>query len=196
MRKTLLFMVLMAAAACGGSGSTGSASPSASVPAATVAVAQNGKLGQILVDGNGRTLYLFEADKGTSSTCYSSCASYWPPLLTGGAPQAGTGATASLLGTTKRTDGTTASFLKELIRRSVLESLHDDPALTAVTGAHLARALDDLLDTAQAVTRTLLGVGVDPADLPVGGVLSPGPGRGWMAHGRRGMPRRFVQYGG
>jgi hypothetical protein len=96
----------------------------------------------------------------------------------------------------ERTDGTTASFLKELIRRAVLESLHDDPALTAVTGAHLARALDDLLDAAQAVTRTLLGVGVDPADLPAGGALSPGPGRAWMAYGRRGMPRRFVQYGG
>jgi len=95
----------------------------------------------------------------------------------------------------ERTDGTTASFLKELIRRSVLESLHDDPALTAVTGAHLARALDDLLDTAQAVTRTLLGVGVDPADLPAGGALPPGPGRAWMAYGRRGM-RRFVPYGG
>jgi hypothetical protein len=96
----------------------------------------------------------------------------------------------------ERTDGTTASFLKELIRRSVLESLQDDPALTAVTGAHLARALDDLLDAAQAVTRTLLGVGVDPADLPVGGALPPGPGRGWLAYGRRGMPHRFVQHGG
>ena len=96
----------------------------------------------------------------------------------------------------ERTDGTTASFLKELIRRSVLESLHDDPALTAVTGAHLARALDDLLDAAQAVTRTLLGVGVNPADLPAGGPLPPVPGRGWMPYGRRAMPRRFVQYGG
>jgi hypothetical protein len=96
----------------------------------------------------------------------------------------------------ERTDGTTASFLKELIRRSVLESLHDDPALTVVTGAHLARALDDLLDAAQAVTRTLLGVGVDPADLPAGGALPPGPARAWMAYGRRGMPRRFIQYGG
>jgi hypothetical protein len=96
----------------------------------------------------------------------------------------------------ERTDGTTASFLKELIRRSVLESLHDDPVLTAVTGAHLARALDDLLDTAQAVTRTLLGVGVDPAELPVGGALSPMPGRAWITYGRRGMPRRFTQYGG
>jgi len=95
----------------------------------------------------------------------------------------------------ERTDGTTASFLKELIRRSVLESLHDDPTLTAVTGAHLARALDDLLDAAQAVTRTLLGVGVDPADLPVGGALALGPGRGWMAYRRRGMPRP-APYGG
>ena len=96
----------------------------------------------------------------------------------------------------ERTDGTTASFLKELIRRSVLESLHDDPALTAVTGAHLARALDDLLDAAQAVTRTLLGMGFDPADLPAGGALPPVPGRGWLAYGRRAMPQRFVQYGG
>jgi hypothetical protein len=91
----------------------------------------------------------------------------------------------------ERTEGTTASFLKELIRRSVLESLHDDPALTAVTGAQLARALDDLLDAAQAVTRTLHGVGVDPADLPVGGALSRGPGGGgWMSYGPRGMVRR------
>jgi ATP-dependent 26S proteasome regulatory subunit len=96
----------------------------------------------------------------------------------------------------ERTDGTTASFLKELIRRSVLESLQDDPALTAVTGAHVARALDDLLDAAQAVTRTLLGVGVDPAELPAGGALPPGPGRAWMAYGRRGMPRRFVRHDG
>jgi hypothetical protein len=83
----------------------------------------------------------------------------------------------------ERTDGTTASFLKELIRRSVLEALHDGerPAgavtLPAVTGAHLTRALDDLLDSAQGVTRTLLGVGVDPATLPAGGALAMSPGR-------------------
>ncbi|OLB91877.1 MAG: hypothetical protein AUI15_22215 [Actinobacteria bacterium 13_2_20CM_2_66_6] len=70
-------------------------------------VAQNAKLGQILVDGNGRTLYLFEADTSSASTCYGSCATYWPPLLTGGPPQAGAGAKTSLLGTTKRNDGTT-----------------------------------------------------------------------------------------
>lgn len=75
----------------------------------------------------------------------------------------------------ERTDGTTASFLKEVIRRAVLESLHDNPALVAVTGEHLARALDDLLGDAQAVTRTLLGVGVDPETLPAGGALGPEP---------------------
>jgi hypothetical protein len=97
----------------------------------------------------------------------------------------------------ERTEGTTASFLKELIRRSVLEALHDDPVLTAVSGAHLARALDDLLDAAQAVTRTLLGVGVDPADLPVGGALQAGSARvGWVAYGRRAMPRRIIHDGG
>jgi ATP-dependent 26S proteasome regulatory subunit len=97
----------------------------------------------------------------------------------------------------ERTEGTTASFLKELIRRAVLESLHDDPALTAVTGAHLARAADDLLDAAQAVTRTLHGVGVDPAGLPPGGALSAGPGRaGRMAYRRAGMPRRSGRWSG
>ena len=95
-----------------------------------------------------------------------------------------------------RTEGTTASFLKELIRRSVLESLHDDPELTAVTGDHLARALDDLLDAAQAVTRTLHGVGVNPAGLPAGGMLSPGPGpAGMMAYRRSRVARRFGPYG-
>ncbi|MGD0701441.1 MAG: ATP-binding protein [Trebonia sp.] len=81
---------------------------------------------------------------------------------------------ADIAAAVERTDGTTASFLKELIRRAVLEALHDDPALPAVTGAHLSRALDDLLDSAQGVTRTLLGVGVDPTTLPAGG-LADGP---------------------
>jgi predicted lipoprotein with Yx(FWY)xxD motif len=88
----------------GESGVQPGASPAGT--AATIAVATT-KLGQILVDGKGLTLYLFVADTGTASTCNSSCATVWPPVLTAGAPQAGTGATASLLGTTTRTDGTT-----------------------------------------------------------------------------------------
>lgn len=96
----VLAMMVMIAAACG----------AASAPATTsttIAVANNAKLGKILVDGKGRTLYLFEKDTSSASTCYGSCASYWPPLLTSGTPLAGSGVNASLLGTTKRTDGTT-----------------------------------------------------------------------------------------
>jgi hypothetical protein len=96
----------------------------------------------------------------------------------------------------ERTDGTTASFVKELIRRSVLEALQDDPALTVVTGAHVGRALDDLLDAEQAVTRTLLGVGVDPADLPAGGALQPSPAlMGWTSSGRMMVSRGIRRYG-
>ena len=82
-----------------------SPSPSPAATGATIAAAADAKLGRILVDGKGMTVYLFAADKGTKSTCYSSCVQYWPPVLTKGAPQAGSGAQASLLGTTTRTDG-------------------------------------------------------------------------------------------
>jgi predicted lipoprotein with Yx(FWY)xxD motif len=95
-------------AACGGSTSSASSpspSPSSLATGMKIVVATNAKLGQILVDGKGITVYLFVADTGTTSTCYGSCASIWPPVLTTGAPQAGTGADASLLGTTMRTDG-------------------------------------------------------------------------------------------
>jgi predicted lipoprotein with Yx(FWY)xxD motif len=79
--------------------------PSPAANGEKIAVATNAKLGQILVDQTGMTVYLFVADSGTASTCYTSCATIWPPVLTAGPPQAGTGATASLLGTTQRTDG-------------------------------------------------------------------------------------------
>lgn len=72
-----------------------------------VSIATDAKLGKHLVDGSGKTLYLFEQDATSSSTCYGDCAKYWPPLLTNGAPQASGGVSASLLGTTKRNDGST-----------------------------------------------------------------------------------------
>jgi hypothetical protein len=68
-----------------------------------------------------------------------------------------------------RTEGVTASFLKELLRRAVLESLDDDPAMPSVEARHLDHALDDLLDSNQQLTRSLLGVGNDPDSLPPGG---------------------------
>jgi len=100
--KRFLLLVLAVAAALISTGlassQTGAGSP------ATVAVART-KLGLILVDGKGRTLYDFVKDKSTTSTCYDACAALWPPLFTKGKPHAGHGVRASLLGTTKRRDG-------------------------------------------------------------------------------------------
>jgi len=62
-------------------------------------------LGRVLVDGRGRTLYLFGKDKSGKSACSGKCAGFWPPLITSGKPLATAGAKASLLGTTKRADG-------------------------------------------------------------------------------------------
>lgn len=84
-----------------GSGGAGSTSGAATVKTTT------GKLGTFLTDGKGRTLYVFAADTTTQSTCYGSCASYWPPMLTTGTPTAGSGVDTAKLGTTKRNDGKT-----------------------------------------------------------------------------------------
>ena len=84
--------------------------PASADPEATGAVvsaATTPKLGKVIVDSKGFTLYDFHKDKGTTSSCYGGCAQVWPPLLTEGAPKAGEGAMASKLGTTKRKDGTT-----------------------------------------------------------------------------------------
>jgi hypothetical protein len=94
----------------------------------------------------------------------------------------------------ERTDGVTASFLKELLRRAVLESVYEDTSGQAVTAAHLSRALDDLLDSTQQLTRSLLGVGNDSESLPAGGGLGPlppQPGRGWMIAQTRARSRRI-----
>ena len=98
-------LVTLALAGCGSSNNTptGTVKP-ASGSSATVSVANTG-LGKILVDSQGRTLYLFEQDTGTKSTCSGGCATAWPPLRASGKLTAGGGAKASLLGTTPRSDG-------------------------------------------------------------------------------------------
>jgi predicted lipoprotein with Yx(FWY)xxD motif len=70
--------------------------------AATVATADS-DLGTILVDGEGRSLYLFMPDAQGTSTCAEGCVEAWPPLP--GPAGAGTGADESLLGTSDRPDG-------------------------------------------------------------------------------------------
>ena len=70
----------------------------------TVKTAQS-RLGRILVDARGHTLYLWSSDPANRSSCTSDfgCPTYWPPLLTSGKPHAGSGVDASLLGTIRRT---------------------------------------------------------------------------------------------
>jgi predicted lipoprotein with Yx(FWY)xxD motif len=90
-----------------GGGTTKPAATSPNEAAATVAVASVPKLGPVIVDSKGSTLYDFHKDKGTKSSCYGECAKVWPPLLTGSEPQAAGAVSASKLGTTRRSDGTT-----------------------------------------------------------------------------------------
>ena len=78
---------------------------SSSASAATKVGAASSSLGRILVDAHGRTLYLFAKDKNGKSACSGACAVYWPPLIASGKPHAVAGAKASLLGTTRRSDG-------------------------------------------------------------------------------------------
>jgi predicted lipoprotein with Yx(FWY)xxD motif len=94
-------------AACSSSATTGKAALSTKTGSATVVTTHTGPDGTYLTDSTGKTLYLFAADTGTTSTCAGQCATFWPPLVTSGAPTAGSGVTASMLSTTKRADGTT-----------------------------------------------------------------------------------------
>jgi hypothetical protein len=102
--------VALAIAGCGGSsgsqhasgyGAPGPTKAAASAPvpgataagnsgAATISLASS-TLGRILVNSKGDTLYLFQADKGTASTCNGACASVWPPVTTSSKPIAGAG---------------------------------------------------------------------------------------------------------
>ncbi len=85
----------------GGSGSQPSAQSVA------VNVSQDAKLGNILVDGKGMTLYLWKNDQMNVSTCSGKCLANWPPLLANGTVTAGAGLKASDFGTTATTDGKT-----------------------------------------------------------------------------------------
>ena len=98
--------VMAAAAVAAGLALAAAGTVSAASGPATVKT-RHGKLGTFLVGTNGKTLYLFEKDKTKKSRCSGACATAWPPLLTTGKPKAAGKAKASLLGTTKRSDGTT-----------------------------------------------------------------------------------------
>jgi predicted lipoprotein with Yx(FWY)xxD motif len=109
----------LAVAACSSTAtSSTTASPAATNASSLAATAQaagtatvsmraiSGVPGKALVGSNGRTVYLFQADKNGASACSGACAAAWPPDTVTGAPQAGSGVNQALLGTITRPDGT------------------------------------------------------------------------------------------
>jgi predicted lipoprotein with Yx(FWY)xxD motif len=107
----LLAALTVAAAACGGNNNQSSETAATAAPTTTAAQGASGttvavtssKLGNILVDGDGRTLYAFTKDKGDQSACSGGCATNWPALT--GTAAAGTGVQASLLSTSMQANG-------------------------------------------------------------------------------------------
>jgi|SRR6185436_1485336 predicted lipoprotein with Yx(FWY)xxD motif len=97
--------VTLAAVALGTFGATAAAAPDAtSARSATVKIAHS-RLGKILVDSRGRTLYVLSADSARKSTCFGACAQNWPPLRVSRKPTVGRGLKASKIGTIRRRDG-------------------------------------------------------------------------------------------
>jgi predicted lipoprotein with Yx(FWY)xxD motif len=105
---SLLSLVLLGVAVAGAAGSSSPAASSASSGTPGSSSGQVLKTIQIkgvavLTNSQGRTLYWFVPDTPTKSTCYGTCAAYWPPVY--GTPKAGPGVTGRL-GTIRRSDGT------------------------------------------------------------------------------------------
>jgi predicted lipoprotein with Yx(FWY)xxD motif len=89
------------------SAATTSGGTSSSQTAAVMIATKHAKLGTILAAGSkSMTVYLFEADKGATSSCSGACAQVWPPVTTSGEPKAAGTASAADLGTITRPDGT------------------------------------------------------------------------------------------
>jgi predicted lipoprotein with Yx(FWY)xxD motif len=82
---------------------TGAASSRHLTKSATVMTRKVGKLGVILVNSKGFTLYMFVPDKRKKVTCKGTCAAIWPPLKikAGQKPTAGGAAKKALLGVDK-----------------------------------------------------------------------------------------------
>jgi predicted lipoprotein with Yx(FWY)xxD motif len=103
----------LAAAACGSS-SKSSTTPAAAPTSASSGSAASGSVtldmhsggpGTFLTDAAGRSVYQFGADASMKSNCSGACATAWPPLTSTAAASAGSGVTASKIGTITRTDG-------------------------------------------------------------------------------------------
>jgi predicted lipoprotein with Yx(FWY)xxD motif len=119
----LVIVIIALAAGCGSGGSaaataqhhrhssmpmsgTNASSTAMPTPKHAMLAAKKTKYGDVLFASDGKVLYTFGPDKHSMSTCYGACASAWPPVTTKSMPMAGSGIDQSLLGTTRRTDGT------------------------------------------------------------------------------------------
>jgi predicted lipoprotein with Yx(FWY)xxD motif len=71
---------------------------------ATITLGES-EFGSMLFDSRKQAIYVFENDRPNRTVCYGECAEAWPPVYTEGAPRAGHGVDASLLGTIERRDG-------------------------------------------------------------------------------------------
>jgi predicted lipoprotein with Yx(FWY)xxD motif len=101
MRKQMTVAVITVATALAAmSSAQGAAGASARL------TARSSEYGKTIFGPSGKVVYVFGADRRSTSRCYGVCAKAWPPLLTTGAPLAGPGVKAKLLGTTKRRNGT------------------------------------------------------------------------------------------
>jgi predicted lipoprotein with Yx(FWY)xxD motif len=81
------------------------AAPTAAQATRSSVVVKASSFGRILFDGRGLALYAFTRDSRGKSFCSGACARAWPPYVVKSRPRAGTGVSARLLGTTRRTNG-------------------------------------------------------------------------------------------
>lgn len=123
----VLFVALAGCSSSGsgyGSSSSATAAPAATIastaPAAPATVAmRDSKLGAILVDANGMSLYAFDQDTAgaTTSACVAKCATVWPALTVSGAPTAGPGVTGQLSTPVSTSAGSQVAWNGKLLYR-------------------------------------------------------------------------------
>jgi predicted lipoprotein with Yx(FWY)xxD motif len=105
-RRLIVLAALAALGATLAVGAGAATRSSSTASGGTVIKLRSSSIGKVLSDSHGFVLYMFLGDKGKRSSCYGTCAGYWPAVLTKAKPKASTGAKAGLLGTTRRKDGT------------------------------------------------------------------------------------------
>jgi predicted lipoprotein with Yx(FWY)xxD motif len=117
-------VALIAIAGCGGGGSSASTSATTATGASSSSAATTGSgapatgtaqistrtlsgLGTVLVDGQGRTLYVFMPDAHRRVTCLGACVQLWPPvkLAQGQKPAVSGQAKSALLGSDPDPEG-------------------------------------------------------------------------------------------